>query len=798
MKSWIAASCGIALVLVAVSMVSATPLPYDRTSPVIYDNDGSIESGFTDVYVAALASAGVINLRGIITTGSYAEESRQPPYSPVPEAESIMERQELVEKALRSGLRNLADVTAGPSVSLTSRRPASGRIEDTVPFGTSGSWLIVNEARTASSTRPLVVLMGGQPTAAVDAYLLDPTIADKMVLAWIVGNKRSDGNIDCREYNCGVDPWATYIAFKRLRVVAFPFSNDGVDTNDPIAATPKSRLGELPDTEVRETMVESRWPREGGTYSEPAYDYDAMPTFPLTRSDYVVLTKNVSFSYWEPAPWNSSIQIPFFRDDPNGRTLVVWDASAAVATDEWWWRIKDPAAWGPSVGQIAMNGIPWAMPGTVEAEHFDHGGTNRAYIDTTNNWEQESWFNPIRFLEHVDILRSGTASGGFKVGRAVADEWIEYTINVAAAGIYTIEVRVASAGQGGTFNLAFNGANKMSSVQVPNTGGWDAWQLVSRTNVALDAGVQVVRLVMETNGATGAVGDFDYLKISSANPYCGDGSCNGGDTCSNCPNDCGLCPSQNPIAHWKLDEGSGTTAQDSSGNGNTGTIYGATWVIGKYGNGLSFDGGDDYISAGTGYRPTTAITVAFWIYPRALADGAGLVADLNYNDGAYYGILWDIDSDGITWWRAGEGNPGDAVANSPAGTLATNQWIHLAVTWENNITKFYKNGIQLTTSGSTNAAQISYTGAPGLEIAVNQQYLNATLDDIRIYNRALNQSEIQALYQSGSCVHKSDSTCDGCVDMSELTAFIDLWKVDSSNPTLKELIEAIGLWKRGC
>jgi hypothetical protein len=48
------------------------------------------------------------------------------------------------------------------------------------------------------------------------------------------------------------------------------------------------------------------------------------------------------------------------------------------------------------------------------------------------------------------------------------------------------------------------------------------------------------------------------------------------------------------------------------------------------------------------------------------------------------------------------------------------------------------------------------------------------------------------------CIHKSDTNCDGCVSGTELTAFIDLWYVDSSNPTLKELMEAIGLWKRGC
>jgi hypothetical protein len=46
----------------AVSSLGAATLPFDRTSPVIYDNDGAVESGFTDVYIMALASAGVIDL----------------------------------------------------------------------------------------------------------------------------------------------------------------------------------------------------------------------------------------------------------------------------------------------------------------------------------------------------------------------------------------------------------------------------------------------------------------------------------------------------------------------------------------------------------------------------------------------------------------------------------------------------------------------------------------------------------------------------------------------------------------
>jgi len=498
----------IGIILMGLSIAEqawSVTLPYDRTNPVIYDNDGAIESGYTDVYIMALASAGTISLKGIITTCSYGEEQRQPPFSPLAEVEVVRERQELIEKARRSGLRNIPDATPGPSISL--KRPASGRIEDTVPYKTPGGLLVVNEARKATSDRPLVIVMGGQATCVVDAYLMDNSIADKMILAWIVGNKRSDGDVDSREYNAGVDPWATYIAFEKLRVVAFPFTNDGS------ASTPKSRLGELPDTELRQTMMEARWPREQNTFSEPSADYDAFGAFPLTRSDYVLQTKRVSFNHWEPAPWDAQKQMPFFKADQNGKVLVAWDASSSVATDEWWGRVKDPAAWGPSKGQIPFNDTPWMIPGTIEAEYFDHGGTGRAYMDNTNNFTKEDWFNPIRFLEHVDILASDSASNGYKVGRTEAGEWVEYTVNVVNAGAYTIDACVASNGDGGAFHIEFDGADKTGSMNIPNTGGWNSWQVIARSNVTLDAGVQVMRLVMEGNGSTGAIGDFDYIRL---------------------------------------------------------------------------------------------------------------------------------------------------------------------------------------------------------------------------------------------------------------------------------------------
>ena len=52
------------------------------------------------------------------------------------------------------------------------------------------------------------------------------------------------------------------------------------------------------------------------------------------------------------------------------------------------------------------------------------------------------------------------------------------------------------------------------------------------------------------------------------------------------------------VGKWNFDEGAGSVVGDSSGNGNDGVIRGATWVKGKYGGALSFDGVDDYVTVG--------------------------------------------------------------------------------------------------------------------------------------------------------------------------------------------------------
>jgi hypothetical protein len=159
-------------------------------------------------------------------------------------------------------------------------------------------------------------------------------------------------------------------------------------------------------------------------------------------------------------------------------------------------------------GQAPFHGSPLSAPGTIQSEDFDNGGQGVAYNDKdlSNDGTQYR-------ATGVDI--STCSEGGFEVGSVFAGEWLEYTIEIASAGSYTIEARVASAGAGGTFHIEFDGVNKTGSISVPNTGAWSSYRTAAKTAVSLSAGRQVMRVAMDSSGQTGAVGNFNYIRVNS-------------------------------------------------------------------------------------------------------------------------------------------------------------------------------------------------------------------------------------------------------------------------------------------
>jgi len=141
--------------------------------------------------------------------------------------------------------------------------------------------------------------------------------------------------------------------------------------------------------------------------------------------------------------------------------------------------------------QQPFSGTPAALPGKIEAEDFDTGGEGIAYHDASMG----NAGNQYRATADVDI--EGCSEGGFNIGYVAAGEWLEYTVNVTAPGVYTLAARVATPYDGKSFHLELDGQDITGPVTVPVTGGFQAWQTVYVTTPALTAGVKVLRLVME-------------------------------------------------------------------------------------------------------------------------------------------------------------------------------------------------------------------------------------------------------------------------------------------------------------
>jgi hypothetical protein len=169
------------------------------------------------------------------------------------------------------------------------------------------------------------------------------------------------------------------------------------------------------------------------------------------------------------------------------------------------WLTATHSALPPTNTQTPYNGTPASIPGTIEAENFDNGGEGVAYHDN----ESTNQGGQYRTGEGVDI--QVCTEGGYNVGWTAAGEWLEYTVNVPSTGNYNIDVRVASPNAGGTFHIEFGGVDKTGTITTSNTGGWQTWATVSKTNVSLNAGVQVMRVFLDNPNF-----NLNKITISSA------------------------------------------------------------------------------------------------------------------------------------------------------------------------------------------------------------------------------------------------------------------------------------------
>jgi len=200
------------------------------------------------------------------------------------------------------------------------------------------------------------------------------------------------------------------------------------------------------------------------------------------------------------------------------------------------------------------------------------------------------------------------------------------------------------------------------------------------------------------------------------------------------------------VAHWPLDEGSGTTAYDISGNGLDGTLQGdPQWVAGKIGGALEFDGNGDYIDCGNDpiFDITEQITLTVWVNANDMANSENNMW-LGKGDNAYaikhqtgnYLEFFVFDGD----WHSTQYTTNLESLNG--------DWHHMAGTFDGTELKFYLDGqleITLAFEGTIG------TAAHPVTIGENSQeagrFFDGMLDDLRIYNHALTELEIMGVME---------------------------------------------------
>lgn len=200
--------------------------------------------------------------------------------------------------------------------------------------------------------------------------------------------------------------------------------------------------------------------------------------------------------------------------------------------------------------------------------------------------------------------------------------------------------------------------------------------------------------------------------------------------------------------YWKFDDGGETTTADSSGNNDAGILMNEPVQIdGKSGKALSFDGMNDYVDAGNAANLdlTNDITISFWFNPAMpsmlFAENAGLIEKWAGNTGY---MVTTKKAGGLYFYD------GPDALESTRRSFNAGTWYNIIAVIDRSETgkkTLYIDGAK----DNSKAVSVPTTNTKHLEIgryAGSPTYFNGAIDEIRVYNRALNMKEIQVIYNA--------------------------------------------------
>jgi hypothetical protein len=192
-------------------------------------------------------------------------------------------------------------------------------------------------------------------------------------------------------------------------------------------------------------------------------------------------------------------------------------------------------------------------------------------------------------------------------------------------------------------------------------------------------------------------------------------------------------------SHWRLDETSGTTADDSAGT-NDGTVSGATWVTGKLNNALTFDGTNDYVSLWSlDALEGRSASICAWVKASSVADQYDPIMT-QYDDGSVEGYYLCLNYGKPTLYL----NVPEAQA---ANSISTGDWHHIVGTYDGLALRIYVDGTLADDANEPHQSGISHTAYIGASGTGNN--FNGLIDDVRVYNFALSEEEVADLAAYG-------------------------------------------------
>ncbi len=218
------------------------------------------------------------------------------------------------------------------------------------------------------------------------------------------------------------------------------------------------------------------------------------------------------------------------------------------------------------------------------------------------------------------------------------------------------------------------------------------------------------------------------------------------------------------VGEWTFDEGAGSIATDSSGNGNNGTITNANWADGRVRKALNFSADESRVAIPSSpiFNPTPEITIEAWIKTNSSSRQQIILEAYGYcchTDKNFF-----IQNNQLVYYARAIGSGGFAFSRTDL-TLSSNQFKHVVVTAKTDERpKFYINGGLSDNPDSTQT--YSPTGMhSGLGLTIGSSYngtsqqvyeFQGLIDEVRIYKRALTAYEIKALYAQGKMRYLAD------------------------------------------